>query len=295
MVILTATYNHPKKLVQLYKSLLRQSTRDFKWIIVDDGSQEETQTVVQKMAEESDIKIEYYYKENGGKGSAINLGLMHIQSEDEFVLFVDDDEELLDTALTTVNEYIKNYNNSECAVIHFNRMDNKGTIIASPVISEDQIMSCQERKRKGYKQDGYTGYFVDKLTGYFFPIFEGERYIAPSVLFMTVCTKYKMVWAHAVIGKTEYLEGGITKQGRKLRLKNPKGMFLYCTFMQAKESGLKLRFIYSVFGYAYLYYSGISISDVTRNIKPYYSLNPCCKPLGLILSNYWEKKYNYHD
>ncbi len=293
IALLTATYNHPEKLQDLYSSLKTQSYTKFDWVIVDDGSRNETELIISKFIKEDDISIVYLKKDNGGKASAVNLGLDYVgDNRYDFVLFIDDDERILPDGVKLVVEYIEKYKDTDCGVIHFNRIDENGKIIANPVFLEDQIMTCQERKRRRYHQDGYTGYYVDRLGDLRFPSFEGEKYVGPSLLFMMLCDKgYKMVWAYKAIGKTEYLEAGITKQGRRLRIKNPKGMYYYCLLLQNKNSGLILRFIYSIYGYAYLAYGGILEKDIRATINTKYRLIRVTKPIGLLVSKIWNRKY----
>lgn len=62
---------------------------------------------------------------------------------------------------------------------------------------------------------------------YKYPDFDGEKYIGPTVIQMEMAEEYKMVFSPQVIGVAKYLEGGLSKAGRKLRIKNPKGMLYY--------------------------------------------------------------------
>lgn len=291
LAILTATYNHPDELKELYISITKQTDKNLLWCIVDDGSSEETEKIVKSFIEEKLIFINYYRQENLGKSRAISLGLDKLKNT-EFVLFIDDDEYLFPNAVEIVKQYVMKYKNSECAVIHFNRTDENGNVIAEPYIETDQMMNSQERRKRGIYQDGYTGYFSGKIKETRSPSFNGEKYVGPSVLFMTVCKEYKMLWAYPALGKTTYLEGGITKQGRKLRIKNPKGMYVYCLLMQHKDSGFWLRNVYSILGYAYLYYAGINESQLRNEIPNYgEKLIFYTKPLGKLLSFYWKIKY----
>ena len=78
VTILTASYNRAKLLPTIYKSLQRQTDQCFEWIIVDDGSQDDTALVVKAMQESHKVEgfpITYLHKENGGKHTAINLAL----------------------------------------------------------------------------------------------------------------------------------------------------------------------------------------------------------------------------
>ncbi len=283
VVILTATYNHPVELKKLYITLCKQKNRDFTWVIVNDGSGEETKQILSTICKEGNIDIHIINKENGGKSAAINDGLDCLSSDVEFVVIIDDDEQLFPTAVQTLNEYIDKYKRTECGVIHFNRQNEKGEVIATPEIKEDYYQSYQEFKSKGRHADGYLGYFVKKLGKNRFSIYKNEKYIAPSTLFMKVTDNYKLLWASAVLGKTEYLSGGITKQGRKLRIKNPQGMIEYCEDMQRNGANIKTKILYSIQGYAYM--------NASKNNTHKPNLIKFCVIPGKILFYFWKKKY----
>ena len=73
ITIFTPTYNRAHTLVRTYNSLCQQTCKDFEWLIIDDGSTDNTYEIVQEWIEESDFKIRYIYKENGGKHTALNV------------------------------------------------------------------------------------------------------------------------------------------------------------------------------------------------------------------------------
>lgn len=295
IAILTSTYNHPKRLYELYESLEKQNDTEFMWCIIDDGSEITTEKTAEKIQEVASINVQYHRINNGGKSRAIRYGL-DLLKDYAFITIVDDDEYLNPNAIDIIKEYERKYRESNCGVIHFNRSDENGEIIANKIDEEDKIMSNQKRRRLGYFQDGYIGYFVDKIDNIRSPEFDNEKYVGPSVLFMLVTAQYDMVWSTAVLGRTEYLSGGITKQGRGLRVKNPKGMYVYCLLMQHDDSGWYLKNAYSVYGYAYLYYAGLSETDVRKEASAFKQrLNPLAKPLGMILAMHWKNKFSGHE
>lgn len=287
IVILTATYNHPKELEQLFMSLIGQTNNNFIWLIVNDGSTSRTNEILSKIKKSNKVKTSIISQSNAGKGRAINNGLDHLPMECKFVLIVDDDEQLYPETIEILKHYIMKYKDTPCGVINFYRKDMQGDVIAHPVFRKDFFMSLQKFSRKGYHSDGYIGYFVDKLKSIRFSIYDGEKYIGPSTLIMKVTKKSQLLWSTKVLGRTEYLSGGITKQGRKLRLENPLGMIEYCSLWQHKDSGLKKRFFYSIQAFAYLDFVSKDKKESVR-IDDFLSYT---KFLGQLLAWYWRKKY----
>jgi len=300
IVVLTPTYNRTKSLKKLYSTLRQQSRKDFWWLIVDDGSKENYAPVVEEIKREADFAVEYLRKENGGKSSTVNYAFDHISDKDCFVAIIDDDEQLLPDAVEKLSRYVEKYKDSKVGVIHFYRILvnnhkglSNGQIIARPVFDKDITMTFQAFKSKGYFADGYIGYFLRKVGDTRFPIYRNEKYVGPSVLMMLVTMKYDLLWSHEVLGSTDYLEGGLSKQGRSLRVKSPLGMAARCLLMQTKESGWKLRIAQSIGYYAYLKIAGVDSVGIGEE-KSYRPLFPLLsKPLGLILCSYWKHKYNH--
>ena len=201
-------------------------------------------------------------------------------------------------ATEKLSRYAEEYKDSNVGVIHFYReLVNthkgllNGEIIAKPVFDRDYTMTFQEFKSKKYFADGYIGYFLRKVGDVRFPIFKNEKYVGPTVLVMLVTMKYNMLWSHEVLGRTDYLEGGLSKQGRPLRMKSPLGMATRCLLMQTKESGWRLRFTQSVGYYAYLKLAGMDAidSEIGKTHRPLCPL--LAKPLGQMLCAYWRRKY----
>lgn len=293
IAIITATYNHPEELRRLYKSLERQTSNDFRWIIINDGSDDQTEEVVKDICRNSILEVVYQFQNNGGKSRAINRGLDCLK-EELFVLFVDDDEILNPNAIEIVKEYAKKYQNKGCVAIDFNHYElNSKKRLANYDQKDDYFMSVQERKAKGISSDGYTGYFVDAIKSFRFPVYKMEKYVGPSVLMMLVSRKGKILWSREVLGGTSYLENGITKSGRMLRVKNPCGMISYCVLLQENGSNMRIKILYSILGYAYVYLAKYLHHDL--DAVKYKALNRFFKLPGYLIGIYWRKKYLRQD
>lgn len=95
--VFTPTYNRAHTLDRVYESLKVQTYRDFEWLIVDDGSTDNTAETVKQWQKEANFSIRYLYKENGGKHTAFNLGLQ--EAKGELFLTFDSDDACLPQAL----------------------------------------------------------------------------------------------------------------------------------------------------------------------------------------------------
>ena len=91
VTVFTPAYNRANTIHRVYDSLKAQTYKNFEWVIIDDGSTDNTKSVVEKfMAEDNFFDIRYYYQENGGKHIATNSGVQKAKGE-FFITFDSDD------------------------------------------------------------------------------------------------------------------------------------------------------------------------------------------------------------
>ncbi|MGH8403661.1 MAG: glycosyltransferase family A protein, partial [Gammaproteobacteria bacterium] len=96
----TGTYNRGPCLHRVYESLLAQTCQDFEWLIVDDGSEDDTQARVNAMMVDAPFAIRYFYKNNGGVHTAHNRAIK--AASGELFLRCDSDDEFLPEAMDTL-------------------------------------------------------------------------------------------------------------------------------------------------------------------------------------------------
>jgi glycosyltransferase involved in cell wall biosynthesis len=101
--IFTPSYNRAHTLAKVYASIQQQSFRDFEWLVVDDGSTDNTGELIKRWASEASFPIRYIYQPNGHKKTAINTGVSHAQGE--LFLILDSDDEMLPHSLQIFNDY----------------------------------------------------------------------------------------------------------------------------------------------------------------------------------------------
>ena len=104
LTIFTPTYNRKKHLTKLYDSLTRQSSKGIKWMIIDDGSVDNTKSVVENWKSKGIIEIEYYRQENQGKHIAMKTAIQHCTTD--WFLCVDSDDTLSDHAVSDMYQDI---------------------------------------------------------------------------------------------------------------------------------------------------------------------------------------------
>ena len=190
--VFTPTFNRAHTLGRVYESLVRQTVRDFEWVIVDDGSTDDTRALIEGLRPGAAFPIRYEYQVNQGKNAAFNAGVRLTQGE----LFVplDSDDELLPDGLQTLLDAwhrcprAERHNFSGVTGLC---VDVKGNIVGdkfphSPLDS-NTLEAIYRFKIRGEKQ-GFIRTAV--LREFPFPAVEGAKYIPETVIWTAIGRKY---------------------------------------------------------------------------------------------------------
>ncbi|SHJ29001.1 glycosyltransferase family A protein [Pseudobutyrivibrio xylanivorans] len=101
--VITPTYNRAAVLGRVFESLMNQTNKEFEWIIIDDGSKDDTKTVVEGYVSKANFQIKYVYQDNNGKHIAINKGVE--LAIGEFIAIADSDDSFIPTAFEVMLDY----------------------------------------------------------------------------------------------------------------------------------------------------------------------------------------------
>ena len=229
--ILTPTYNRAYILEKAYQSLCEQTSFEFEWIIIDDGSTDNTEELVSTWKKDCALfPIIYYKQQNGGKHRALNKGVSFVNSK--YVLILDSDDSLGDNAVKLIHEWVSSIEgvSAFAGVAGLKAWNNKEGVVGG-LIKKDYIDATNlERRKYGLLGDKAEVYKTEILKKYPFPEFEGENFLRESASWDRIAYDgYKIRWFNTVIYRCDYLNDGLTKNaGEKLYAKNFNG-FTYCT------------------------------------------------------------------
>ncbi len=225
--IFTPTYNREGLLISLYESLKKQTFKDFEWLIVDDGSVDNTNETVQHFIKENILNISYYYKENGGKQRAYNYALDNAKGE--LFICLDSDDEYVSNALETILEYWKKVEkNAKIVGMGYLSTYPDGSTIGSE-FPNDEMVETQFNIYNKYKVTGDKGlmFRTEVIKNYKFPVFDGEKFTTEALVYNRIAEKYEMLYINEKIEIKQYHEDGLTAKYNDLLLRNPKGNALY--------------------------------------------------------------------
>lgn len=232
ITVFTPTYNRAYILEKLYRSLQRQTFRDFEWLIVDDGSTDDTERIIRKWQEDgNDFPIHYYKKENGGKCRAINYGVDFAQG----LLFfnVDSDDYLTDDALEKVAKWETElpHDGKYCGVVgNLGTSETETPNAPWPEPYRDANLLERYPQYSNHPIDGERAwvFYTEIQRKYKYPEFDGERFITPAVTWNRMAHDgYRVRIYDDIIWVYEYQPDGITSAGNKNFINNPQGHGLW--------------------------------------------------------------------
>lgn len=260
--VITPTYNRGYILNKAYNSLLAQTDKDFEWLIIDDGSTDDTKIKVNEYISENKINISYHAKSNGGKHTALNLGIQ--KAKGNLILILDSDDYLTNDAIETAKKYYEKYaDNKDIAGISFLRR------IKNPVYEAKEFTECianpiDFKYNNGFLSDMCEVFRRDVLLKYPFPVFENERFLSEAVVWNEIALKYDMVYVPIEIYCTEYLEDGLSRNWLKSVIKCPLGARANCISFMNKRFKFSIRIKNCIM---YDIYSIIAKEKVLKNSK----------------------------
>lgn len=225
LTIFTPTYNRGILLKQLYESLIAQTDKRFTWLIVDDGSTDNTEKIVKEF-KKGILDVKYIKQKNSGKHVAFNKAIKECKSE--LLICVDSDDYLLkDSVERIILNYVKIKDNNEIAGMAGICIDKNHNLLGGYFPKENLLSDTMEIRDK-YNLPGEPEiYKTDILKNYSFEIFENEKFITEAVLFDKLTSKFKLMYINEILMVKEYLIGGLTDNQLKIRIDNIKGTKFY--------------------------------------------------------------------
>ena len=227
ITVITPVYNRKELIKRAYQSLKKQTNKNFEWLIIDDGSEDRVKEEIAKMQNEGIIKIDYIYKKNGGKHTALNIAFKKLTTE--LAIILDSDDTLTPNAVNKILDYWNKYKSiKNIAGMVFLRGFNGKEPMTNRFIKDEYIGNYNvEIINSGFVGDKAEVFRSSILKKYNFPEFKNEKFLAEGFLWSKIARNYDMVFINEIIYIGNYLEDGLTKAGSKLFLNNPMGYGLW--------------------------------------------------------------------
>ena len=226
--VITPIYNRASFLPSLFESLNHQTSKEFEWIIVDDGSEDDVRGAVEKFTGEGfDVKL--YQKVNGGKHTAVNLGIR--EAKGELTLILDSDDELPEDAIAKIlDEYQPIKGKRDFAGVCGYMAHRDGQVIGQPLIEID-ASEIELRYKYHVCGDMCEVFRTDVLRNFPFPELKGERFCPESLVWNRIARKYRLHVFPKVVYLRDYLDGGLTDNIVRIRMDSPVASMMTYTEM----------------------------------------------------------------
>lgn len=230
LTIFTPTYNREHTISRIYESILRQDNNllnDIEWLIVDDGSSDGTESLVENWIEKQLTFTLLYIKQvNGGKHTAFNRAVQEAQGELFFT--VDSDDWLADNSIKDVLELFDTIcGDDSLAGIIALKCFPAGNLIGISYPKDNFISSISNLSSQGYGGERSLVFKTKILKKYPFPIIQGERFIGENVVYDKIDENYNFCVCNRILTVCEYQDDGLTSNLFRVMMQNSIGYKIY--------------------------------------------------------------------
>lgn len=288
LTVFTPAYNRLHTLPRLYESLCKQTSKEFIWMVIDDGSTDGTREYMENLIkEESEFEIQYLYKANGGMHTAHNTAYRNIETE--LCVCIDSDDAMpKETVQMILDQWQKKGSKNVAGLIGLDRDMNTGEIIGKGFpegLQQTTLGGYYANGGRGDKKLVYRTELMKSLPEY--PEFEGEKYVGLAYKYTLADQLMPLVVVNEVLCDVEYQPDGSTNSMYKAYLNNPKG-FAFFRLNALKYPVSRKRKVIDCIHYC-------SSSQIAGE-KGYVQKSPCpmltglCVPAGHLLTAYIRHK-----
>lgn len=291
LTVFTPAYNRADLLSRCYESMKRQTCKDFIWMIIDDGSTDNTRDLVEQWIKEKvDFRVQYYYKENGGLHTAYNEAIFHIETE--LCVCIDSDDYMPDDAVEKILSFWAANGSKQVAGIVGLDYDLEGNIIGDPLPEQKTVNLIDLLVGKYPIHNGdRTNVVRTELYKKYAPmkVFPGEKNFNPHYMHLQISQEFDFLVLNENLRYVEYQPTGMSNSMLKQYYNSPNSFAeirkLYLSFPNTK---FKFKLRHSI----HLVSSCILAGNAMRAIKE----SPCkgvtflAIPFGAVLAFYIKAK-----
>lgn len=240
ITVFTPAYNRAHTLPRTYESLCRQSCKDFVWLIIDDGSTDNTKELVEAWSnKDNGFEIRYIYKNNGGMHTAHNVAYENITTE--LNVCIDSDDVLADGAIKIICETWNRVRNNKYAGIIGLDADFEGKVLGPLFPYTGYETTLFEFERDFGNEDKKLVYRTDVMKQYPpYPEFEGEKLVALSYKYLLCDQDYVLYAVNEVLCNVEYQPDGSSNTIWRQRVESAKGFAFYKNIRMKYPYGKKM-------------------------------------------------------
>lgn len=242
LTVFTPTFNRRELLTRCYESICRQTNKDFVWMIVDDGSTDDTKKFADEWKKSSDLEIRYIYKDNGGLHTAYNVAIENIDTE--LCVCIDSDDFMPDNAVELILNFWDKYGSDEYAGIVGLDFNLDGKVIGDPLPNQKTVNLIDLFIGKYDIVNGdRTNVIRTELYKTVAPmkVFPNEKNFNPHYMHLQISEKYDFLVLNENLRFVEYQVDGMTNSMLK-QYKSSPNSFAEIRKLYLSFSGTSLKF-----------------------------------------------------
>ena len=249
LTVFTPAYNRAELLGRCFESMKRQTCKDFIWMVIDDGSTDNTRQVVESWQREPlDFRLEYYYKENGGLHTAYNEAIA--RTETELCVCIDSDDFMPDDAVAKILRFWEEHGSDRVAGIVGLDYDLQGNILGDP-LPDQKTVNLIDLLWGRYHINNLdrTNVVRTELYKKYAPMksFPGEKNFNPHYMHLQISREYDFLVMNENLRFVEYQPGGMTASLLYQFRNSPNSfMALRRLYLSFENTPLKFRFRHSI-------------------------------------------------
>ena len=281
------TFNRVDLLNHLYQSLISQSYSDIELVIVNDGSTDGTEKLVNEWIKDKIFEVNYSLQENKGRGSALRKAILNARGE--YSIIMDDDDYFVEGALENIKQSIIEIDND-------NSSNHNLVGICCLCLGENGEVLGDNFPDHNYISNFFSMRFLDKISGdkkeivktkilkeNIFPFFENEKRVVTSTLWYRIAYDYDCLCLNYPVAVKRYVKGGLSDTLLTLKAESPNYQIEDCitTINFPNQFSLRITLIYSAILWKYWFFGGaLSLLRIKLSRLPFVLPG---LPLGLIL------------
>ena len=243
LTIFTPAYNRGYLLPRLYEHLCAQTHQDFEWLVIDDGSTDNTTLLLDRLQAEGRISMRYVVQNNQGMHGAHNTAYANIHTT--LNMCIDSDDYLPNNAVELILSTWQHMDQKAYAGIVGLDADTSGQLIGTKFNTE--ACTLEDFYAQGGKGDKKMVYRTDVVKQYpAYPLFEGERYVGLAYLYLRIDKDYKLKTLNEVLVIVDYQTDGSSNNMLKQYVRNPNGFLFYRTAMLQYGAYTRIQFRHAI-------------------------------------------------
>lgn len=245
LTVFTPAYNRGELLTRCYESMKRQTSKEFIWLIIDDGSTDQTRQLAgQWQRENNGFEIVYHYKENGGLHTAYNEAIARVETE--LCVCIDSDDFMPDDGVERILKFWEAHGSDQVAGIVGLDYDLQGNIIGDPLPDQERVNLIDLLVGKYRLNNGdRTNVVRTSLYQKYAPmkVFPGEKNFNPHYMHLQISMEYDFLVLNENLRFVDYQPGGMSNSIWRQYYSSPRSFAetrkLYLSF---PNTGIKFRF-----------------------------------------------------